>query len=162
SMEREEALAAAASAVGLIVRSSTRVDAEMLSAAPKLRVVVRAGAGVDNVDLDAATARGVIVMNTPGANTISTAEHTFALMLALARHIPRAHQSLAEGRWDRKQYEGVELSGKLLGIIGLGRVGQGVARRAPAIGMSLLAYQPNAHEPCDGVQEVETLDDLFR
>ncbi len=162
SMEREEALAAAASAVGLIVRSSTRVDAEMLSAAPKLRVVVRAGAGVDNVDLDAATARGVIVMNTPGANTISTAEHTFALMLALARHIPRAHQSLAEGRWDRKQYEGVELSGKVLGIIGLGRVGRAVARRALAFGMRVLAYQPNAHEPCDGVQEVKTLDELFR
>src|SRR5690606_40057435 len=111
----------------------------MFGAAPSLRVGVRDGAGGNNVDLDAATARGVIVMNTPGANTISTAEHTFALMLALARHIPQAHQSLAEGRWERKQYEGVELNGKLLGIIGLGRVGQGVARRAPAIGMSLLA-----------------------
>lgn len=162
SMSREETLAAAGSAAGLIIRSSSRVDAELIHAAPALRVVVRAGAGVDNVDLDAATARGVIVMNTPGANTISTAEHTFGLMLALARHIPAAHQSLAGSRWDRKQYEGVELHGKVLGIIGLGRVGRAVAARALAFGMRVLAYQPGSHTPAPGVQKVDTLDELLR
>lgn len=158
-MSREDTLAAIGAADGLIIRSTTRADAELLGAATRLKAIVRAGAGVDNVDLDAATARGVVVMNTPEGNTVSTAEHTFALMLALARHVPAAHQALAEGRWERKAFEGIELRGKTLGIIGLGRVGRAVAQRALAFGMTVIAYMPyTGPEP-----EVESvrLDELL-
>lgn len=141
-LSREETLSAVADAQALIVRSSTKVNRELLAAAPVLRVVARAGAGVDNVDLAAAAERGVAVMNTPGGNTIAAAEHTFGLMLALARHIPAGAQSLREGRWDRKLYMGTELYGKTLGIIGLGRIGQAVAQRAQAFGMKTIAYDP--------------------
>ena len=141
-MSREETLAAIGTVAGLIIRSTTQADAELIGMAPRLKAIVRAGAGVDNVDLPAATARGVVVMNTPEGNTVSTAEHTFALMLALARHIPAAHQALAEGRWERKAFEGVELKGKTLGIVGLGRVGRAVAERALAFGMTVIAYMP--------------------
>lgn len=154
-LSREETLAALREADGLIIRSATRADAELLSAAPQLRAIVRAGVGVDNVDLAAATERGVVVMNTPEGNTISTAEHTFALMLALARHVPAAHQSLVEGRWDRKLYQGTELNGKVLGIVGLGRVGRAVARRAHAFGMTVVACEP--YEPVEGV-DVQPVD----
>ncbi|HUJ72288.1 MAG TPA: phosphoglycerate dehydrogenase [Verrucomicrobiae bacterium] len=126
----------------LIVRSQTKVTKRVLEAARKLRVVGRAGVGVDNVDVDAATRRGVIVMNTPGGNTISTAEHTFSMMMALARNIPQAHASMKAGKWDRKSFEGVELYNKTLGIIGLGRIGTEVARRAIAFGMRVLAHDP--------------------
>ncbi len=142
-LTREEALQAAADADALIVRSATKVNAEFLAAAPKLKCIARAGVGVDNVDLKAASARGIPVMNTPGGNTNATAEHTLGLMLALARQIPAAHQSLAEGRWDRKQFVGAELRGKTLGIVGLGRVGQRVACLGLAFGMAVLAYDPN-------------------
>lgn len=159
-LNREETLAALPEAEGLIVRSSTKADAELLDAAPQLKVVVRAGVGVDNVDLAGATARGIVVMNTPGGNTISTAEHAFALMLALARHIPAAHQSLKEGRWDRKLYQGVELNGKVLGIVGMGRIGQAIASRARAFGMGVVAYEPYA--PVEGIGAQYTdLDGLF-
>ncbi len=141
-LSREEAMAAVADAEALIVRSSTKVNAEFLAAAPILKVIARAGAGVDNVDLAAASARGIVVMNTPGGNTIAAAEHTFALMLAMARHIPAAVRSLQEGRWDRKLFMGTELRGKTLGIIGLGRIGQAVARRAQAFEMTTIAYDP--------------------
>ena len=107
----------------LIVRSQTKVNAKVIAAAKKLRVIGRAGVGVDNVDVDAATRRGIIVMNTPGGNTISTCEHTFSMMLSLARKIPAAHASMKAGKWDRKSFEGVELFNKTLGIIGLGRIG---------------------------------------
>jgi len=126
----------------LIVRSGTKVTADIIEAADNLKVIGRAGAGVDNIDVDAATRKGIVVMNTPGGNTISTAEHTFSLILALSRNIPQAMQSLKEGRWDRKKYLGVELYGKVLGIIGLGKVGREVARRAIAFGMRVLAYDP--------------------
>jgi D-3-phosphoglycerate dehydrogenase / 2-oxoglutarate reductase len=142
NMTREQTLAAIPSADALIIRSSTRVDAELIAAAPNLKVIARAGVGVDNVDLDAATARGITVMNTPYGNTISTAEYTLGLMLALARHIPRSYSHLQEGRWDRKAFIGVELRGKTLGIVGFGRVGQAVARRALAFEMSIITYDP--------------------
>ncbi len=141
-LSREKTLAVIADAHALIVRSSTRVNIELLAAAPLLKVVARAGAGVDNIDLTAAAGRGIAVMNTPGGNTIAAAEHTFGLMLALARHISVGAQSLREGRWDRKLYMGTELYGKTLGIIGLGRIGQAVARRAQAFEMETITYDP--------------------
>ena len=126
----------------LIVRSQTKVNAKVIAAAKKLRVVGRAGVGVDNVDVDAATKRGIIVMNTPGGNTISTAEHTFSMMMALSRNIPQACASMKAGQWDRKSFEGVELFNKTLGVIGMGRIGGEVARRAIAFGMRVLAFDP--------------------
>ncbi len=126
----------------LIVRSQTKVNKLVIEAGKKLRVIGRAGVGVDNVDVDAATRRGIIVMNTPGGNTISTAEHTFSMMMALARNIPQAHGSMKAGKWDRKSFEGVELYNKTLGIVGMGRIGSEVARRAIAFGMRVLVYDP--------------------
>lgn len=160
NMPREETLAAIPEAHALIIRSSTRVDAEMLAAAPNLIAIARAGVGVDNVDLDAATQQGVVVMNTPDGNTISTAEHAFGLMLALARHIPQGHQSLGAGRWDRKLFQGVELKGKTLGLIGLGRIGRAVAQRADVFGMKVVAYDPFVLEADAGV-ELVSLDALL-
>jgi D-3-phosphoglycerate dehydrogenase len=131
-----------ATAEALIVRSAVKVDAALLEKAPQLRVVGRAGVGVDNVDLEAATRRGVLVLNTPGGNAISVAEHTIALMLSMARAIPAASASVREGRWEKKKFMGHELRGKTLGIVGLGRIGVEVARRARAMEMQLLAYDP--------------------
>lgn len=141
-MERAALLEAVADADALIIRSGVKADAELIASAPQLKAIARAGVGVDNVDLEAATAQGVIVMNTPGGNTISTAEHSIGLMLALSRHIPQGHQSLAEGRWDRKAFTGVELKGKTLGIIGLGRIGGAIAARAQAFEMRVIAHDP--------------------
>ena len=131
---------------GLIVRSSTQVTESLLQAANRLRVVGRAGTGVDNIDVDAATRCGVIVMNTPGGNSISTAEHTVAMLLALARNIPQANASLKDGHWNRSNYTGVELAGKTLGIIALGKVGREVALRAKAFKMKILAHDPYVSE----------------
>jgi D-3-phosphoglycerate dehydrogenase len=130
------------SCAGLVVRSETKVTAELMESAPKLRVVGRAGVGVDNIDVVAATARGIVVMNAPDGNTITTAEHTLALLIALARRVPQANISLKSGKWDRKRFIGVELQGKTLGIIGLGRIGRVVASRAGAFGMHIIAYDP--------------------
>lgn len=141
-LERAALLAAVADAHALIIRSGVTADAELIEKAPMLKAIARAGVGVDNVDLLAASERGIVVMNTPGGNTISTAEHAFGLMIALARHIPQGHQSLLEGRWERKLYTGVELKGKTLGIIGLGRIGQAIAVRAQAFEMSVVAHDP--------------------
>jgi D-3-phosphoglycerate dehydrogenase / 2-oxoglutarate reductase len=127
---------------GLIVRSATKADAELLERGSKLKVVGRAGIGVDNVDLETATRRGVLVVNAPQSNVLSAAEHTIALMLAQARNIPAANAALKAGRWDRSKYEGVELHGKTLAILGLGRVGTLVAQRALALGMRLVAWDP--------------------
>ena len=129
-------------AEALVVRSATKVTSEVMDKAPQLRVVGRAGVGVDNVDVDYATSRGIVVMNTPAGNTISTAELTFSMMMALARNIPQAHLSMKGGKWDRKKYAGTEISGKTLGICGMGRIGGQVARRAIAFGMRVLAYDP--------------------
>ena len=130
------------SADGLIVRSAVQVNAELLEHAHKLRVIGRAGVGVDNIDLDAATRKGIAVMNTPGANAIAVAEHTLALMLAMARHIGRANELMHAGKWEKKSLQGTELRGKTIGIVGLGRVGMEVARRARAFGMEVVAHDP--------------------
>jgi D-3-phosphoglycerate dehydrogenase len=145
-VERSDLLARMAEAAGLIVRSATQVDAEMIEAAPHLQVVGRAGIGVDNIDLDAATRAGVLVVNAPNANTISAAEHTMALLLAQARRITEADASLRSGAWERKRFNGVELHGKTLGVVGLGRIGTLVAQRASAFGMRILAYDPYVSE----------------
>jgi len=141
-MERSALVEAVGAADALIIRSGVTADAELMAKAPQLKAIARAGVGVDNVDLAAATAHGIVVMNTPGGNTISTAEHSFGLMLALSRHIAPGHLSLAAGRWERKAYTGVELKGKTLGIIGLGRIGQAIAVRAQAFEMDVIAHDP--------------------
>src|SRR5450631_567135 len=130
------------SADALIVRSAVQVDADLLEHARKLRVIGRAGVGVDNIDLDAATRKGIAVMNTPGANAIAVAEHALALMLAMARHISRANELMHAGKWEKKSLQGTELRGKTLGIVGLGRIGMEVARRAQAFGMEIVAHDP--------------------
>lgn len=127
---------------GAICRSGVKITAEALEGNRRLKAIARAGVGTDNIDLEAATRRGIVVMNTPGGNTISTAEHTIALMMALSRNIHPAYQSLIEGRWDRKSFTGTQLAGKTLGIIGLGRIGQAVAARALAMEMTILGYDP--------------------
>jgi len=126
----------------LVVRSAVDVNADLLQKAEKLRVIGRAGVGVDNIDLDAATHHGMVVMNTPGANAVAVAEHTFALMLALARHLSRADSTTRAGKWEKKSLQGTELRGKTLGIVGLGRIGVEVARRALAFGMRVVAHDP--------------------
>ena len=162
-MERATLLEAVVDADALIIRSGVRADAELLAGAPQLKAIARAGVGVDNVDLEAATAQGVIVMNTPGGNTISTAEHSIGLMLALSRHIPQGHQSLAEGRWDRKTFTGVELKGKTLGIIGLGRIGGAIAARAQAFEMRVIAHDPYLPPDIAAAQDVPllALDEVY-
>lgn len=129
---------------GLVVRSATQVTAEVIEAAPRLRVIGRAGVGVNNIDLDAATARGIVVLNVPDGNTIAACEHTLGMMLALARNIPQAAAELRQGRWERTRFTGVELYGKTLGVVGFGRIGSEVARRALTFGMKVVAYDPFA------------------
>ncbi|MFA5088483.1 MAG: phosphoglycerate dehydrogenase [Candidatus Omnitrophota bacterium] len=126
----------------LIIRSGTKVTADIIEAADKLKVIGRAGVGLDNVDLKAATQKGIVAMNTPGGNTTSTAEHAMSLILSLTRNIPQACASMKAGKWDRGKFSGVELYGKTLGIIGLGRIGSSVARMAKAFGMKIIAYDP--------------------
>lgn len=140
--DRSKVLASLADAAALIVRSATQVDREMIEAAPSLEVVGRAGIGVDNIDIDAATKHGVLVVNAPNANTISAAEHTMALLLAQARCVVEADRSLREGRWDRNRFQGMELHGKTLGVLGLGKIGTLVAQRASAFGMHIVAFDP--------------------
>jgi D-3-phosphoglycerate dehydrogenase len=138
-----EALASdVADADALLVRSATKVDARLLAAGHRLRIVARAGTGVDNVDVEAASARGILVVNAAGANSISVAEHAWALMLALARAIPAADRAMKEGRWEKKAFLGNELRGKMLGVAGFGRIGQEVAQRARAFGMRVIAHDP--------------------
>lgn len=162
-MTRDEVLAAIPNADALIIRSATKVDRSMLEAAPKIKLVGRAGVGVDNVDLPAATDRGVIVMNAPDGNTIATAELAFALMLSLVRHIPAAYNSLNSGEWDRKSFMGSELRKKTLGIIGFGRVGRAIAKRAQAFEMDVITYDPyiSAEAPMAMNVTPVSLDDLY-
>src|SRR5256714_13198828 len=141
-LSEAELLPVVKDAVAMVVRSETKVTRKVIEAAPQLRVVGRAGVGIDNVDVPAATEHGVVVMNTPGGNTISTAELSFAMILNLARKVPQAYASMAGGKWDRKQFQGAELCGKTLGVLGLGRIGSEVAKRAQAFGMRVLAYDP--------------------
>ena len=147
----------------LVVRSATDVNAKLIDAAQKLRVIGRAGVGVDNVDTEAATRKGIVVMNTPGANAIAVAEHTLGLMLSLARFIPKADQTTRAGKWEKKSLQGTELRGKTLGIVGLGRVGVEVARRAKAFGMKVLAYDPFVSQQLARELEIELtgLDQIY-
>ncbi len=162
-MKREETLAAIADADALIIRSATKADAALIAASTKLKAIARAGVGVDNVDLTAASAQKIAVMNTPAGNTVATAEFAFGLMLALARHIPQAFVSMQAGKWDRKSYQGVELRGKTLGIVGYGRIGQAIGKRAAAFDMNVIAYDP--YIPADTVRKIGaepvSLDELF-
>jgi D-3-phosphoglycerate dehydrogenase len=144
----------------LIVRSQTRVTAGILDAGAKLRVVGRAGVGVDNVDVETATRRGVVVLNAPGGNTISTAEHAFSLLLAVARKIPQADANVRSKKWDKKHFEGVELYNKILGVIGMGRIGSELSRRAIAFGMRVVAYDPYLSVTRARSLQVELLDEL--
>ena len=142
SPDKEHLAGELADAEAIVVRSATFVNDVIMEKAPKLRAIGRAGVGVDNVDLDAATRRGIVVMNTPGGNAVAVAEHTFALMLSLARFIPRAHSTMTAGKWEKKTLQGTELRGKTLGVLGLGRVGVEVSRRALAFGMKVVAHDP--------------------
>jgi len=162
-LSRVELLGSVNGAAALIIRSATQVDAEVLEAGSDLVVVGRAGIGLDNVDVDAATRRGVMVVNAPQSNVLSAAEHTIALMLAQARNVPQADRDLRAGGWNRSRWEGVELYGKTLGVVGLGRVGVLVAQRAHAFGMRLAAHDPyvSAERARQlGVQLVPTLEEL--
>jgi len=152
-----------ADADALVVRSAVFVDAAMMDKAPKLRVIGRAGVGVDNIDLDAATKRGIAVMNTPGGNAVAVAEHTFGLMLALARHLTRADATMHAGQWEKKSLQGTELRGKTLGIVGLGRVGIEVSKRGLAFGMKIVAHDPYvAGTVAQSLQiTLATLDEVF-
>ncbi|MCB9136339.1 MAG: phosphoglycerate dehydrogenase [Anaerolineales bacterium] len=141
---RTQILAALPTADALLIRSTTLVDEALLRAAPRLKVIARAGARLDNVDLDTATRRGILVLNAPEAHLIAVAEHTFALLLALVRHIPQGHNAVHAGRWPRHDILGFQLHGKTMGILGFGRLGKEIAARARAFGMNLLAYDPNA------------------
>ncbi|HYA09795.1 MAG TPA: NAD(P)-dependent oxidoreductase, partial [Gaiellaceae bacterium] len=126
----------------IVVRSATKLTAELIDRADRLKVIGRAGVGIDNVDVEAATRRGIVVANAPESTVVSAAEHTIGLLVALARNIPQAHAALKQGRWERKAYGGIELAGKTLGVLGFGRIGQQVARRALGLGMHVVAYDP--------------------
>ncbi|CQD10252.1 D-3-phosphoglycerate dehydrogenase [Mycobacterium lentiflavum] len=161
--DREKLLAAVPEADALLVRSATTVDAEVLAAAPKLKIVARAGVGLDNVDVDAATARGVLVVNAPTSNIHSAAEHALALLLSAARQIPAADASLREHAWKRSSFNGTEIFGKTVGVVGLGRIGQLVAQRIAAFGTHIVAYDPYV-SPARAAQlgiELLSLDDLL-
>ncbi len=149
---------------GLIIRSGTKVTKEIIASAKKLKVIGRAGTGLDNVDIPSANERGIVVMNVPGGNTLSAAEHTLALLFAMARKIPQANASVRKGLWERKKFMGVELNGKVLGIIGLGRIGNIVAERALCLKMQVLAYDPFVtpdHASKKGI-ELVSLDELYK
>lgn len=145
---------------GAILRSGVKITAESLEGNTRMRALVRAGVGTDNIDKSAATRRGIVVMNTPAGNTLSTAEHSFALMLALSRNIPAANQSLIEGKWDRKSYMGTQLAGKTLGIVGMGRIGREVASRALAFGMQVIAFDPFLTEEQASALKVKLCQDF--
>lgn len=160
----EEMIEIVSDVQAILVRSQTKITPAILEAAKQLRVVGRAGVGVDNVDVTEATKRGIIVMNAPGGNTISTCELTFSMLLALSRNIPQAHMSMKRGAWDRKKYVGVEVFGKTLGVLGMGRIGSEVAKRAVAFGMKVVAYDPYISEDRAAalqVELVENVEDVF-
>lgn len=153
-----------ADADALVVRSATKVTADIIAAAPRLRAIARAGTGVDNVDVAAATARNILVMNAPGANSVSVAELAMAQLLALARRLPAADQSMKSGVWDKKSFMGEEVRGKTLGLAGFGRIGREVARRAHAFGMTVLAFDPfvAASDAAAAGVSLVSLDELCR
>ncbi|HUO73662.1 MAG TPA: phosphoglycerate dehydrogenase [Solirubrobacteraceae bacterium] len=161
---REELAEHIASYDGILIRSATKLDADLIERATRLRAVGRAGVGVDNVDVPAATKRGIIVANAPQSNVITAAEHTMALLLALARNVPQAHASLTSGKWERSKFSGIELYEKTLGILGFGRIGQLVAHRALGFGMRVIAYDPyvSAERYRElGVEKAQSSDDVY-
>lgn len=150
---------------GVICRSGAKITAKILERAQKLEAICRAGVGVDNIDVEAASRRGIVVMNTPGGNTVSTAEHTFALLLGLARNIGPAYIAMRRGRWEKRKFVGTQLAGSVLGVVGLGRIGTEVAKRALAFGMKVLAYDPYVGGEAaakTGVELVENLDEVLK
>lgn len=149
---------------GLVVRSSTRVTGEIIALGTRLKVIGRAGTGVDNIDVPSATRRGILVMNTPGGNTISAAEHTVSMLMSLARNIPQAHQSIGKGEWERKKFTGTEVFEKTLGVIGLGKIGREVALRCHGLGMAVIGYDPIiAPEAAAKINiELVPLEEIFR
>jgi D-3-phosphoglycerate dehydrogenase len=156
--------AALAEADGIVIRSGTQLTPEVLHDQNRLKVIVRAGVGVDNIDVPTATRQGIVVMNTPGGNTVSTAEHTMAMMLALSRNVAKANDSLKAGKWDRNKFTGTQLGGKTLGIVGLGRVGLAVAKRAQGFDMNVLGFDPflSAERAADlGIESVPHVEDLW-
>ena len=130
----------------LVTRSLTRVTKEVIEASTRLKVIGRAGVGVDNIDIPAATAKGIVVLNTPEGNTMAATEHTVAMLMAMTRHIPQAHQSIQEGKWDRKSFTGIQVQGRTLGIIGVGRIGSRVAKRMQGMEMTTIGYDPYISE----------------
>jgi D-3-phosphoglycerate dehydrogenase / 2-oxoglutarate reductase len=149
---------------GIVIRSATKLTSDLIERGGRLKVIGRAGVGIDNVDVDAATRRGIVVANAPESTVVSAAEHTVGLLMALTRNIPQAHAALKQGRWDRKKYGGIELADKTLGVLGFGRIGQQVARRAAGLGMRVIAYDPFvAPERFRelGVERVEGVDDVY-
>jgi D-3-phosphoglycerate dehydrogenase len=161
---REALIAALKEADALIVRSQVQVDAALIAAGPKLRIIGRAGVGIDNIDAPVAARAGILVVNAPDGNTIAAAEHTFALLLGLARHVPRGDRSVREGAWSRAELKGFELRGRRLGIVGLGRIGRAVAARAAAFGMLLLGSDPvvSAEDAASVGVRLVSLDELLR
>ena len=148
----------------IIIRSATKLTADLIEKGTRLRVIGRAGVGVDNVDVEAATRRGIIVANAPDSNVVSTSEHTIGMLLALARNIPQAYAAFKQGNWERSKWKGIELAGKTLGIVGLGKIGQQVARKAGGLGMHVIAYDPVVSKERFrelGVERMESLDDLY-
>lgn len=148
----------------IVVRSATKLTADLIERATNLKVIGRAGVGVDNVDVEAATRRGIVVANAPESNVVSAAEHTIGLLVALARNIPQAHAALKQGRWERKSYGGIEVDGKTLGVLGFGRIGQQVSRKAAGLGMRIVAYDPFVSPERFrelGVERVETPGDVY-
>jgi D-3-phosphoglycerate dehydrogenase / 2-oxoglutarate reductase len=149
---------------GLLIRSATQVTGDLIARASRLKAIGRAGVGVDNVDVPAATKRGIVVANAPESNVVTAAEHTMALLLALARNVPQAHAALKQGHWERSKWSGIELDGKVLGILGFGRIGQLVAQRAKGFGLRVLAYDPfvSADRYRElGVEKAESSDDVY-
>lgn len=162
-MKEEDLLKVIPEYEGLVVRSSTKVTQRVIDAGVNLKMIGRAGTGVDNIDVRAATGRGILVVNTPGGNTISTAELALSHILALARHIPQATASVKSGKWERSKYSGMELTGKTLGVIGMGKIGREVAQKCMAFGMSVVCYDPIVSESTIRAQGFNpvSLEELF-
>ncbi|MEE0328101.1 MAG: hydroxyacid dehydrogenase, partial [Phascolarctobacterium succinatutens] len=158
NMKPEELIKVINNYDGLVTRSMTKVTKEVIEASTRLKVIGRAGVGVDNIDIPAATAKGIVVLNTPEGNTMAATEHTVAMMMAMTRHIPQAHQSIQEGKWDRKSFDGIQVQGKTLGIIGVGRIGSRVAKRMQAMEMTTIGYDPYITEERAHQVGVELVD----
>ncbi len=163
-MKPEELKAVIGQYHGIVIRSATKVTAEIIEAAGNLKVIGRAGSGLDNVDKAAATKKGIVVMNTPGGNTVTTAEHTIAMLFSMARLIPQASGSMAAGKWEKKKFMGVELYKKTIGVVGFGNIGREVGKRCLCMGMDVLAYDPFLSEEAAAAMNVEkvSVEDLFR